>query len=104
MMANSAHSPLPFNFHRLLLFPGDLGPQVAAKLQSLDHDYKEGWTNMSGGLYYAREYLFTKDEVHDRSAVHDLIILFTDGESNMAIPGSDAINEGNLNHAAGTFV
>lgn len=80
------------------------GLQVEAKLESLKSQYREGWTNTSGGLYFARQYLFTKDEVHDRAAVHDLILLFSDGRSNKAIPRSDAITEGNLNHAAGTFV
>ena len=74
---------------------------MESKLQALDNDYKEGWTNTSAGLYFAREYLFIKDTTHDRPDVDDLIILFTDGQSNKAIPGSDAIEQGLLNHAAG---
>lgn len=75
--------------------------QVESKLQDLENHYREGWTNTSAGLYFARKYLFTKDGIHDRPDVNDIILLFTDGKSNKAIPGSDAMTEGQLNHAAG---
>lgn len=75
--------------------------QIETKLHSLDNQYRAGWTNTSAALFIAREKMFTKDGTHDRPDVDDVILLFTDSKSNKHIPGSDAITEGTLNHAAG---
>lgn len=75
--------------------------QVESKLALLKDQYRKGWTNTSAGLYITREDMFNKDGSHDRPDVDDLVIMFTDGKSNKHIVGSDAIREGEKNHAAG---